>query len=107
MAAMKMMRVDRTLWDNEDGFFYDLLRFPDRKAIPFRVRSLVGLIPLYAVERLEGKWIAPFPYFRDPTIDFGAALGATAFLVFAGALAGFFPAWRAARVNPVEALRDE
>ena len=64
-AAMKMVRHDRTLWDHEDGFFYDLLRFPNGKAIPFRVRSLVGLIPLYAVERLEGKWIEPFPYFQE------------------------------------------
>ncbi len=64
-AAMKMVRHDRTLWDSEDGFFYDLLRFPDGSAVPFRVRSLVGLIPLYAVERLEGKWIEPFPHFHE------------------------------------------
>jgi len=64
-AAMKMVRGDRTLWDEEDDFFYDLLRFPDGSANPFRVRSLVGLIPLYAIERLEGNWIEPFPVFRE------------------------------------------
>ena len=64
-AAMKMMRGNRTLWDAEDGFFYDLLRFGDGSVAPIRVRSLVGLIPLYAVERLEGKWIEPFPSFRE------------------------------------------
>ncbi|MBV9493332.1 MAG: glucosidase, partial [Acidobacteria bacterium] len=64
-AAMKMLRGDRTLWDQDDHFFYDLLRFPDGTAVPFRVRSLVGLIPLYAIERLEEKWIEPFPFFRD------------------------------------------
>jgi hypothetical protein len=64
-AAMKMMRGDKTLWDDEDGFFYDLLRMPDGSAIRFRVRSLVGLIPLYAIERLEEKWIEPFPVFRE------------------------------------------
>ncbi len=64
-AAMKMMRGDRTLWDEQDGFFYDLLRFPDGTAIPFRVRSLVGLIPLYAIERLERKWIEPFDVFSE------------------------------------------
>jgi hypothetical protein len=64
-AAMNMIRGDRTLWDGDDHFFYDLLRFPDGTAVPFRVRSLVGLIPLYAVERLEGKWIEPFPTFRE------------------------------------------
>ena len=42
------------LWDEEDGFFYDVLRFPDDRFERFRVRSLVGLIPLYAVERLRG-----------------------------------------------------
>ena len=64
-AAMKMIRGDQTLWDHEDGYFYDLLRFPDGSAVPFRVRSLVGLIPLYAIERLEEKWIAPFAIFRE------------------------------------------
>jgi len=64
-AAMKLKRGDRTLWDEEDGFFYDLLRFPDNTAMPFRVRSLVGLIPLYAIERLEDEWIKPFPIFRE------------------------------------------
>ncbi|PYQ28639.1 MAG: glucosidase [Acidobacteria bacterium] len=64
-AAMKMVRGNRTLWDAEDGFFYDILRFGDGSVAPIRVRSLVGLIPLYAVERLEGKWIEPFPSFRE------------------------------------------
>jgi hypothetical protein len=64
-AAMKMKHGNRTLWDEEDGFFYDVLRWPDGSVVPFKVRSLVGLIPLYAVERLEGKWIEPFPRFRE------------------------------------------
>ena len=64
-AAMKMVRGTRTLWDEDDNFFYDLLRFPDGHEVPFRVRSLVGLVPLYAIERLEGKWIEPFPVFRE------------------------------------------
>jgi hypothetical protein len=64
-AAMKMLRGAQTLWDDADSFFYDLLRFPDGHAIPFRVRSLVGLIPLYAIERLELKWIEPFDIFRE------------------------------------------
>jgi hypothetical protein len=63
-AAMKMMHGNRTLWDREDGFFYDVLRWPDGSIVPFRVRSLVGLIPLYAVERLEVKWLEPFPLFQ-------------------------------------------
>ena len=42
---------DYQLWDEEDGFFYDVLRYPDGEFHKFRVRSLVGLIPLFAVER--------------------------------------------------------
>ena len=64
-AAMKMKRGTRTLWDEQEGFFYDLLRFPDGSEVPFHVRSLVGLIPLYAIERLEEKWIQPFGVFRE------------------------------------------
>jgi hypothetical protein len=64
-AAMKNMgNRHYSLWDEEDGFFYDVLRFPDGSFEKFRVRSLVGLIPLYAVERLEERWTAPFKEFR-------------------------------------------
>jgi hypothetical protein len=52
------------LWDDGDGFFYDVLRYPDGSFRKFRVRSLVGLVPLFAVERLEESWIAPFTDFR-------------------------------------------
>jgi hypothetical protein len=41
------------LWDPEDGFFYDALHIPDGPQTPLRLRSLVGLIPLFAVEILE------------------------------------------------------
>ena len=41
------------LWDEEDGFFYDVLHLPDGQPIPMKVRSMVGLIPLFAVETLE------------------------------------------------------
>lgn len=57
-----------SLWDEEDGFFYDVLRRPDGSFLKFRLRSLVGLIPLFAVERLELDWIKPFKDFhRDFT----------------------------------------
>ncbi len=41
------------LWDEQDGFFYDRIRTPDGGSVPLRVRSLVGLIPLFAVEVLN------------------------------------------------------
>jgi hypothetical protein len=64
-AAMKRMGGrNYQLWDEEDGFFYDVLRRPDGSFQKFRVRSLVGLIPLYAVERLEDRWTEPFREFR-------------------------------------------
>src|SRR6185436_11849080 len=63
-AAMKKMGGRRyQLWDEQDGFFYDVLRYPDGSFEKFRVRSLVGLIPLYAVERLDDHWIEPFKDF--------------------------------------------
>jgi mannosylglycerate hydrolase MGH1-like protein len=63
-AAMKHMgNRNYQLWDEEDLFFYDVLRFPDGTFQKFRVRSLVGIIPLYAIERLEEDWIKPFPEF--------------------------------------------
>lgn len=65
-AAMKSMgRRHYQLWDEEDGFFYDVLRTPDGGFHKFRVRSLVGLVPLYAIERLEERWIEPFTEFRS------------------------------------------
>jgi hypothetical protein len=63
--AMKHMgRRDYSLFDAKDGFFYDVLRYPDGNYQKFRVRSLVGLIPLFAVERLETDWIEPFKEFK-------------------------------------------
>ena len=42
-----------TIWDDEDSFFYDVLRLPDGSAQRLKVRSMVGLLPLLAVETLE------------------------------------------------------
>ncbi len=64
-AAMKHMGGrDYQLWDDQDGFFHDVLRYPDGRFCRFRLRSLVGLIPLFAVERLEEEWLEPFKEFR-------------------------------------------
>jgi hypothetical protein len=55
---------DGGLWDETDGFFYDRIRLPDGAALPMRVRSMVGLIPLFAVDTIEPGAIESLPGFR-------------------------------------------
>jgi hypothetical protein len=63
-AAMKKMGGrDYQLWDEQDGFFYDVLRLPDGSFKKFRLRSMVGLIPLFAVEVLNREDLDPHPEF--------------------------------------------
>ena len=52
------------LWNEEDGFFYDVLKLPDGSQFPMKVRSLVGLIPLFAVETLEPEVLDRLPDFK-------------------------------------------
>ena len=52
------------MWDPTDGFFYDQLHMPDGHHVPLKVRSMVGLIPLFAVETLEPRVLTQFPGFR-------------------------------------------
>ena len=49
------------MWDEEDGFFYDLLRLPDGQAMRLKVRSLVGLLPLCASTVFEGDAATRYP----------------------------------------------
>jgi len=53
------------LWDEEDGFFYDQLRLPDNSTQKMKVRSIVGLIPLYACEVLDDYEMTNNPIFRN------------------------------------------
>jgi hypothetical protein len=53
----------RSLWDDEDGFYYDLLHLPNGDDHFMKIRSLVGLIPLFAVETLEPEVIDRLPGF--------------------------------------------
>jgi hypothetical protein len=52
------------LWNEEDAFFYDVLHMPNGDRLPLRLRSLVGLMPLLAVETLEAQELAELPGFR-------------------------------------------
>jgi len=53
-----------SLWDEEDGFYYDVLHLPTGQTSFLKVRSLVGLIPLLAVETLEPEIVDLFPGFK-------------------------------------------
>jgi len=53
------------LWDEKDGFYYDKLNLPDGETVPLKVRSMVGLMPLFAVETLEPELLANVPQFTQ------------------------------------------
>jgi hypothetical protein len=55
---------DTELWDDQDGFYYDVLHLPNGDHVPMRVRSMVGLIPLFAVETLDSEVIDELPSFK-------------------------------------------
>ncbi|WP_283149572.1 MGH1-like glycoside hydrolase domain-containing protein [Silvimonas soli] len=56
---------DHDLWNEEDGFFYDLLHLPDGSAKPLKVRSFVGIVPLFAVHILESDVLQKLPEFAE------------------------------------------
>jgi hypothetical protein len=55
---------DDDLWCNEDGFYYDLLHLPGRGSTYLKVRSMVGLVPLLAVETMDAELLRALPGFR-------------------------------------------
>jgi Glycosyl hydrolase family 63 C-terminal domain len=54
----------QSLWDDEDGFYYDVLRLPNGEEHFLKIRSMVGLIPLFAVETLEPEIVDRLPGFK-------------------------------------------
>jgi hypothetical protein len=73
------------MWDEEDEFFYDELYLPDGEIVPLRVRSMVGLIPLFAVETIPSDTLARMPQFRE-RLDW--------FLNYRPELSGLVSRWR-------------
>ena len=63
-AMDKRACSEMSLWDDQDGFFYDVLHLPGGEHRYMRVRSLVGLIPLLAVETLEPDLLDKLPGFK-------------------------------------------
>jgi len=64
--AMSSMMGDGKagLWNDEDKFFYDVLHLPDGQTVPLKVRSMVGLIPLFAVETIDPELLDRLPEFK-------------------------------------------
>src|SRR5262245_22299680 len=60
-SSMAHMGGDTGMWDEEDGFFYDVLRLPNGKSQRLKVRSMVGLLPLCATTVFDGKLAAEHP----------------------------------------------
>ncbi len=58
------------MWDEEDGFFYDVLQLPDGQAQRLKVRSMVGLLPLCAVSVFEGALLERYPGLMKRLQDF-------------------------------------
>jgi hypothetical protein len=63
-AMNRIGEAQQALWDEEDGFYYDVLHFPDDRCVSLKVRSMVGLVPLFAVETLEPETLEQFPGFK-------------------------------------------
>ena len=65
-SAMTSMGKNATgLWDEEDQFFYDVLKTPDGSAKKLKVHSMVGIIPLFAVEVIEHECLEKLPLFAE------------------------------------------
>jgi hypothetical protein len=60
-SSMAQMGGQTGMWDEEDGFFYDVLRLPDGRAERLKVRSMVGLLPLCAATVFDGELLRKYP----------------------------------------------
>ncbi|MEO0973205.1 MAG: glucosidase, partial [Pseudomonadota bacterium] len=69
LAIAKAMRTvspeHPSLWDEEDGFFHDVIHLADDTRLPMKIRSMVGLVPLFAVQVLEPELLEQVPRFRQ------------------------------------------
>ena len=71
------------------------------------IAGYFGLVLGVGLLQLISSSLHNSPFFSNPQIDFKIAVSATLLLIFAGALAGYFPAKRASKIKPIVALRDE
>jgi len=71
-VAMNPPEGDATLWDEQDGFYYDVMRMPDGRTIELKVRSLVGLLPMCAATVFDADILARYPEMVDLLAQFVA-----------------------------------
>ena len=69
-VALNPPDADTPLWDEDDRFFYDVMRMPDGTTIPLKVRSLVGLLPLCAATVLEDDALSGQSWLVDRAVSF-------------------------------------
>ena len=70
--AMNPPDADTVNWDDQDGFYYDVMRMPDGQAIQLKVRSLVGLLPLCAATVFDSEVVERFPTYVERLAQFVA-----------------------------------
>ena len=63
-ALHNVRNDDISLWDEDDNFYYDMFRMPDKSGRLMKVRSIVGLIPLFAIETLRDDTYQHLPEFK-------------------------------------------
>jgi len=63
-AITRLGQGEHGLWNSEDGFFYDVIHLPGGQHVPLKLRSFVGLVPLFAVETLEADLFEMLPRFK-------------------------------------------
>jgi hypothetical protein len=69
-AMDSLGQSEERMWDEEDGFYYDILRYPDGRATRLKLRSMVGLLPLCATTVIEGHYLEHFPETAKRVDDF-------------------------------------
>jgi hypothetical protein len=71
-VAMDPAAGDSGLWDEEDGFYYDVMRMPDGVRVQLKVRSLVGLLPMCAATVFDGELIERHPQMWENILAFAS-----------------------------------
>src|ERR1700759_2785555 len=69
-VAMNPPGADTPTWDEQDGFYYAVIRMPDGQTIRLKVRSLVGLLPLCAATVFDGGLVERYPWLLERVQEF-------------------------------------